>query len=118
MQRSEVIQKARKKYIGSGITNNITEALRMYLEKDATEEEQIPLFISAPVEYAIKRELKLVRPVCDECEGELFMQIEIVSLTSGEHFPTAWICKTCNKIEYSNKTPEQWLEILKNENRE
>ena len=118
MNRSEVVNKARAKYINTGITLNITEALRMYLENDATPEEQVPLFITAPVNNQIKEELKTTRPTCDECDGSLFMQVNALCFNTGIRYPTAWVCSSCNKIEYSDKTPEQWLEILKNENRQ
>jgi RNase P subunit RPR2 len=118
MERLEVIEKAREKYISTGVTLNITEALRMYLENDATDEEQIPLTITAPVNNKIKEELKTVRPTCDECDGYLFMQTNAMDFITGNKYPTAWVCNTCNKIEYSDKTPEQWLEILRNENRQ
>jgi uncharacterized protein with PIN domain len=118
MNRSEVVNKARAKYINTGITLNITEALRMYLENDATPEEQIPLVITTPVNHQIKKELENIRPTCDECNGNLFMQVGATDFVNGQIYPTAWVCHKCNKIEYSDKTPEQWLEILKNENRQ
>jgi RNase P subunit RPR2 len=118
MERREIINKAREKYIKTGITINITEALKLYLEKDATSKEKIPLMITTPVHHQIKQELKTIRPTCDDCSGDLYMQINAICFNTGIRYPTAWVCSSCNKIEYSDKTPEQWLEILKNENRQ
>jgi len=118
MQRRIIIRRAREKYILGGVTNNITEALRLYLRNDATEEERIPLTITSPVNHQLKQELKTIRPTCDECDGDLYMQVNAVNISTGEEFPTAWVCRECNKIDYSDKTPEQWLEILRNENRQ
>ena len=112
--RNIIIDKARIKYIDSGITKNITEALKNYLENDATGEEQIPLLISKPEIYRLKERLKINRPRCEECNSELQME-ENVRDFAGKGYATAWICK-CGRIEYSENTVKEWLEIL-NENR-
>lgn len=115
MNRNEIVHKAREKYIFTGITNNITEALKLYLEKDATDEEQIPLFITTPEIHRLKELLKTQRPTCDDCGGNLFMRENIQGI-DGIIYPTAWACNVCGLVEYSEKTPKEWLEIL-NENR-
>ena len=117
MGRADVIQKAREKYVWSGITNSITEALQLYLDNDATEEEKIPLTITSPVNNRIKTELKSARPTCDECDGDLYMQINAIEFSTGTEYPTAWACRGCGMIYYSDKKPEEWLEVLRNENR-
>lgn len=116
MTRNQILNRAREKYILTGITKNITEALKLYLEKDATPEEQIPLFISTPEIHRLKEVLKTVRPRCDECDSELQMQVNARDIT-GKEYPTAWVCKKCGLINYSDKTPEEWLREL-SENRE
>jgi ribosomal protein S27AE len=116
MEREEIIQKAREKYINSGITMNITEALRLYLAHDATPEEQIPLFVTSPATHKIKTLLETNRPKCDDCGAGLFMQIDVRDV-NGTLYPTAWVCNACGRIEYSDWTQEQWLRVLQNENR-
>ena len=115
MEREQIIRLARAKYVATGITNNITEALAMYLNNDATEDEKIPLFISSPEIYGIKEALKKNRPKCEECNSDLQMKENTRDFT-GKKYATAWICK-CGRIEYSDKTVKEWLEILR-ENRQ
>lgn len=113
IERKQVIRKAKLKY--SSVTKNITEMLYLYLKNDATPEEQIPLFITTPYIHKLKEVLKHVRPKCEECNEDLKMKIEAIDIY-GNKYPTAWICK-CGIIEYSDKTPKEWIDIL-NENRE
>ena len=117
MGRDEIIRKACDKYINSGITLNITEALRLYLKHDASSEEQIPLFITSPATHKIKTLLEKNRPTCDECGAVLFMQTDTRD-AGGILYPTAWVCNVCGRIEYSSLTQEEWLKELQNENRE
>jgi ribosomal protein S27AE len=114
MNRNNIVHKAREKYVFTGITQNLTEALKMYLE-NAPEEEQIPLFVTMPEIHKLKELLKTQRPTCDDCGNDLFMRENIQGI-DGKIYPTAWACNTCGLIEYSDKTPKEWLEIL-NENR-
>lgn len=112
--RAAVIQKARAKYISSGVTRNITEALRLYLEHDAGPDEQIPLFITTPELHQIREILKIERPLCDECDAELAMKINAAD-PEGKVWPTAWICKGCAKEFYSYLTAKEWLKELQDE---
>jgi hypothetical protein len=114
IDRDQVIQSAHQKYILSGVTKNITEALEMYLKNDASEEEKIPLFISTPEVHQVKKMLEYVRPHCDDCDSELFMQTNAVDMHGIKH-PTSWNCNKCGRIEYSEKTLSEWMEILQSE---
>jgi hypothetical protein len=114
--RKNIIKKARDKYILTGITTNITEALKIYLAHDASETEQVPLFISAPEINKLKEILKTERPKCDECDADLHMQVG-ARASNGKEYATAWVCSKCGLIEYSDKTPAEWLKELKSENR-
>jgi hypothetical protein len=108
MDRKEIIQKARSKYIPS-VTMNITEALRLYLKNDT--EEQIPLFITQDQSVrGFKEAIKKIRPRCEECDGELKMRRDVMDIY-GNKYLTAWFCD-CGRIEYSDKTIEEWTEIL------
>ena len=115
-KRLTIINKASRLYVDTGITRNITEALRMYLENDAGPDEQIPLFITTPEIHQLQKILKQVRPRCDECDSELHFQVNAHDPT-GQTYPTAWICKTCGIEYYSDKTPAEWLEELRLETR-
>ena len=116
IKRQFVIERARERYIATGITKNITEALKLYLENDAAADEQVPLFITTPEKHQLREILRLGRPRCDECDGELQMQVAAMS-ANGEKFPTAWNCKNCGMIYYSDKTLKEWLKELQDETR-
>lgn len=116
-QRELLIALARAKYIDTGITRNITEALRMYLENDAGPDEQIPLFITSPEIHRLRTVLKHVRPRCDDCDSELLMHVNARD-PDGKIYPTAWVCKNCGIEYYSDKSPEEWLKELRVEARE
>ena len=103
-------------YVSPGITRNITEALRLYLENDAGPDEQIPLFISSPEIYQVQTILKQVRPRCDECDEELSLKIGAMD-PDGQKHQTAWICKKCGIEYYSDKTSAEWLKELQDEAR-
>ena len=90
---------------------NITEALRMYLENDASPEEQIPLNVPFQNMKYIRDVLDKVRPTCDECGEDLYMQVDAPDMTGTKH-PTAWICKNCGRIEYSEKSTNEWASEL------
>lgn len=115
-KRHEIIQKAREKYIRTGITRNITEALRLYLQNDAGPDEQIPLFISSPEIHQIRKILEEIRPRCDECGSELHLKTNAVD-PQGKKYRTAWVCKKCGIEYYSDKSPAEWLEELRLETR-
>ena len=114
--REEIISRARSKYIDTGKTLNITEALRLYLKNDAGPDEQIPLFITSPEIHQVQEVLKQVRPRCDECDSDLHLQVNARDPV-GKAYPTAWVCKKCGMIYYSDKTPAEWLKELQDETR-
>ena len=114
--RQLVIERARERYIDTGRTRNITEALRLYLDNDATADEKIPLFISTPERHQLREALKFARPQCDECGKDLFLQGAARDQT-GKSYPTAWNCKNCGMIYYSDKTLKEWLKELQDETR-
>lgn len=109
--RDAMIAKARTKYIDTGITKNITEALAAYLDNDAGLDEQVPLWITSPEIHQMIAVLEETRPRCDECYGELHLQVGARD-PEGKIYPTAWICKKCGIEYYSNKSPTEWLEEL------
>ena len=109
--RETIIAKARAKYIDTGVTNNITEALAAYLDNDAGPDEQIPLFVTSQGIRDLELALAKIRPTCDECGGPLQLKIDTVDPT-GKQFETAWICVKCKLEAYSSLTAESWLKEL------
>ncbi|MDP2365777.1 MAG: hypothetical protein Q8M94_18660 [Ignavibacteria bacterium] len=116
IHRDIIIERARMKYIDSGITRNITEALAAYLDNDAGPDEQIPLFITSPEIHHLEMIMQGIRPRCDDCDGDLFLQIGARD-PDGKTYPTAWVCKGCEMEYYSDKTPADWLKELDVETR-
>jgi hypothetical protein len=115
MNRQNIISKAMTLY-GGETGNNIAEALALYLQNNATAEEQIPLTITnAPEMTALVVELSFSRPICEDCGGELGLLRNVRGI-DGTIYTTAWTCR-CGRIEYSEKSVEEWTEILR-ENRE
>lgn len=116
LTRDEIIDRAREKYIMPGITNNITDALALYLKNDAPEDEQIPIWIITPEIHQMREILKQIRPRCDECGEELYLKTGAVD-PHGVKYRTAWLCKNCEIEYYSDKSPAEWLEELQDEAR-
>ena len=114
--RSIVINKARAAYILTGRTLNITDALRMYLEDYPELHNLIPLYITSPEIHQMRRILEQIRPRCDECDSELFLQVFAVDPAGRQH-PTAWQCKNCGMVYFSELTPAEWLKELRDETR-
>jgi uncharacterized protein with PIN domain len=114
--REDIIFRAKNLYVKTGITNNITEALRLYLENDAGPDEQAPLFIATPEIHQVERVLEQARPRCDECEAELYLQVNARDST-GRAYATAWVCKCCGMEYYSDMSPAAWLKELQDEAR-
>jgi len=110
MTREEIIQKAREIYIVGGVTNNISEALHLYIKNDATEEEKIPMFIETPEIARLEALLQIDRPKC-ECGADLHFHSQPIWF-NGKVYQTAWDCLTCNKIEFSDMSVKEWLEAI------
>lgn len=116
IDRDTIIFHAWEKYVQTGITKNITTALRMYLDRDAGPDEQIPLFITTPEIHQLRTIMEQVRPRCDECDSELHLQVTARD-PAGKTHPTAWICKKCGVVYYSELTPAEWLKEIADEAR-
>lgn len=114
--RQIIVSRAVAKYIDSGKTRNITEALALYLKNDAGPDEQIPLFITSPEIHRVQEVLKHIRPRCDDCNTELYLKVGTRD-PNGKTYPTAWTCKNCGIEHYSELTPAEWLKELRLETR-
>lgn len=116
IDRDIILARAREKYIRTGVTKSITLALTWYLERDAGPDEQIPLFVTTPELHQLRTVMTSIRPRCDECDTELNMQMNARD-PNGKVHPTAWICKKCNVIYFSELTPAEWLKEIQDEAR-
>jgi len=103
--------KARKIFIKSGITKNITEAFQLY--QDILADEQMEVMITKtqmPFE-------NIERPRCEECDSELKLSPRPQRI-DGKLYPTTWMCESCGMEYYTEKTAEEWYEELRKDKNE
>jgi RNase P subunit RPR2 len=107
------VNNARKIFIPH-ITKNISVAFELYQEILA--EEKLPVTISTSVggNHAMSILDEYKRPACDECGGELRLSITPVT-RNGITYPTTWVCTKCEMEYYTEKTAQEWMEVLKND---
>lgn len=93
------------------LTNNITEAFKLYQEVLAEEKQEV--FISTAMSG--NRPLSPIddfeRPKCPECETELRLRINAKDM-DGKQWNTSWVCETCKAEFYSDKTAKEWMNEL------
>ncbi len=111
-RRAIIVNAARTEFIATGKTNNISEAMRLYIKAHSEECGEVPVFISTPEKHQLRELMKLERPTCETCGGQLFLRQNAVS-PEGREYATAWLCKDCGRIEYSDKSVADWLRELK-----
>ncbi len=102
--RESILFKARERYMPHR-TNNITVALELYLKHIATEDEQVPVFISSKTRPRNWVD-KLDRPNCPSCGRSLLLRA--VTTPKGranrEGYQTCWECLDCGFEKYSLKS--------------
>lgn len=108
--RINEVNKAAK--IFAPLTNNISEAFRLYQEILA--EEKMEVFVSTSV--GGNRPLTMVddyeRPKCPECNIDLRLKLDPLD-AEGNRWNTAWVCVKCQAEFYSEKTVAEWMQELK-----
>lgn len=111
-KRMGEISKARRIFIESGLTNNITRAFEIYQEILA--EEQMSIFVTNAVvgKYPPSVLDQYERPTCEEDGTELRLKLDALD-PQGKRWPTAWFCPTCGLEQYSEKSITDWMEELK-----
>lgn len=109
--RQAIIRKAREKYIKTGITKNLSCALALYLETDATTGEQIPLRITTPERHQVRQQLNKYRPECHSCGNPLRLKINAVD-PAGQAWPSSLVCTQCGLEYFSDLTLSDWKTVL------
>jgi len=110
-KRIEEVNKARKIFIKSGLTKNITKAFEIYQELLIAEEDQLSLTID-------NEQLpfnNVERPTCSECDTELKIRTAPRTI-DGNHYRTAWVCENCGIEYYSELTAKEWYVKLRSIN--
>lgn len=111
-QRAFLIHRARAKYITTGKTKNISEAVRWYINAHP---EKFPLIPPTITTREVDRPKTILdqyeRPLCPDCGTPLFLKVQCTYLGKGDRI-TIWVCVNCKYKDYSEKTIQEWLDIL------
>lgn len=108
--RVQALQRAKKLFIDTGLTNNITNAFIAYQTIFAEREREI--FIHAAIdrddpEYYISSRYERVK--CPDCGTDMKFR-----LTPDTEYPTQLVCKNpdCDTLFSSKETMEWWMQNL------
>jgi hypothetical protein len=112
--RIQAIQRARKIFIESGLTNNIGVAFQLYQEVFAERERQI--FLDTAVHGNRQPALfdRFTRPKCPECQSDMMLRI---IPENEEGIKTQCVCSSCDIVLDSEKSLDDWFQILKIEDK-
>jgi hypothetical protein len=107
--RVEAIARAEKIFVGSGITNNITEAFKIYQTVFAERERQILLMSEHLRNPSIFD--KFHRPLCPDCSNEMLFRLVP---ENDEGVKTQLVCSNplCDVVLNSDKSVDDWIEVL------
>ena len=106
-KRVTEVNKAAK--IFAPLTNNISEAFKLYQEVLA--EEQMEIFVSTAVmgKQAMTPMDDFERPLCPDCNSP--MRFRIIP-PNDENVNTQLVCENCDLVLDSEKTIQEWYKIL------
>ena len=93
------------------LTNNMTDAFRLYQEVLA--EEKMEVFISTATSgnKPLSPLDDFERPKCPECQTDLRLRVGAKDENEKE-WNTAWFCEKCQAEFYSDKTVQEWMNQL------
>lgn len=94
------------------LTNNISEAFKLYQEVLA--EEQMEVFVSTAMmgNKPMTPMDDFERPKCPECQSELRLKLGAKD-QDGKEWNSSWVCTQCLAEFYSEKTAQEWMNELK-----
>ncbi len=109
-KRVTEVNKAAK--IFAPLTNNISEAFKIYQEVLA--EEQMEVFVSTAMmgNKPMTPMDDFERPKCPECQNELRLKLGAKD-QDGKEWNSSWVCTQCLAEFYSEKTAQEWMNELK-----
>ena len=99
--------------IFSPLTNNMTDALRLYQEVLA--EEKMEIFVSAATmgNRPMTPMDDFERPLCPDCNSP--MRFRIIP-PNDENVNTQLVCENCDLVLDSEKTIQEWYQMLEKKN--
>ena len=109
---SRRINEVNKAYrIFKPLTNNMTDAFRLYQEVLA--EEKMQVFVSSATggNRPVTPMDDFERPKCPECQIDLRLRVGAKDENEKE-WNTAWFCEQCKAEFYSDKTVQEWMNEL------
>ena len=110
--RSAEVMRAMRIYTPH-ITDNITLAFDIYLKVLAEDEEMArELSTSIKSELPHNPTLEMEFPLCPDCDVPMMLLGGIVDIDK-KHWNSAFMCSKCGATYYSDKTPKEWYEELK-----
>ena len=109
-KRIEEVNKAAR--IFAPLTNNISEAFKIYQEVLA--EEQMEVFVSTAMmgNKPMTPMDDFERPKCPECQNELRLKLGAKD-QDGKEWNSSWVCTQCLAEFYSEKTAQEWMNELR-----
>ena len=111
-ERALLIRRARAKYITTGKTKNISEAVRWYIDAHPEKAAGIPATITTRETDRPRTILdEYERPQCPNCGAPLFLKTQCSGMGRGDRI-TVWICVKCKYKDYSEKNIQEWLAEL------
>jgi len=112
-RRRAAIAEARRLYIATGKTRNISEAMRLYIRAHPSECEGVRAFISTREKDRPKTIVDdYERPKCRKCGGKMFLKLGCAAC-KGPVNKNYWICKECGFKHYTKKSLPEILAGLK-----
>ena len=112
-KRREIIHEARKHFIETGKTLNISEAMRLYWQEHPEECAGIPATITT---REIDRPQTILddyeRPKCRKCGADMFWK-GTCTTCKGPVKKNQWICKVCGFKRITKDTLEKAISKLK-----
>jgi len=107
--RMQAIQRARRIFIESGLTNSITLAFQIYQEVFAEQERQVFLDSMVNGNRTRTRFDSFIRPKCPECSSDMMLR----SVPENqEGVKTQCVCSKCDVVLDSEYTLMEWMNIL------
>jgi hypothetical protein len=108
------INEVNKAYrIFNPLTNNMTEAFRLYQEVLAEEKMELFMFVEAWGNRPMTPVDDYERPLCPDCQSP--MRFRMIP-PNDEGVITQLVCENCDLVLDSEKTMPEWFKILEKKN--
>jgi len=109
-ERMDAIQRARRIFIESGLTKNITHAFEIYQEVFAERERE--LFLSSVLNGNRAQTVmdRYIRPKCPDCQSDMMFRLVP---ENKEGVKTQLVCSGCPLVLDSEKDLTEWMRALK-----